>query len=143
MSISKEQWAKIEGDLKGYFASCTFQYKDIEVSVFRVSAGEGKMVLGVYLNGKIKISWGYREHVDFDPLTELFWHQRSKAYYTPKQVKQIEKIWGKRQGKKEFPKLHESFIWYQPYFSKASVLVRQFKRIEGLALKVDSQGDSL
>ncbi|MGZ0011836.1 hypothetical protein [Providencia hangzhouensis] len=140
MRISKEQWAKIEGDLKNYFASVDFQYKDTEVGVRRVSAGEGKTVLAVYLNSEICTGWGLPNSDAFNPLVEYFWSKRQKSLYSPKQVKELEKIWGKRHAKKEIPNLHEKLTWYYPGFSKASVLVRQFKRIEGLTLKVDSKG---
>ncbi|MTC34161.1 hypothetical protein GKR67_05985 [Providencia alcalifaciens] len=143
MGISKEQWVKIEGDLKDYFASVDFQYKGIEIGVRRVSIGEGKTALAVFLDGEIRTGWGWTNSDVFNPLVECFWSKRQKSYYSPTRVKKLEKIYGKRRVKKEISNLHEKLTWYHPYFSKASVLVRQFKRIEGLTLKVDSQGDSL
>ncbi|WPA91027.1 hypothetical protein QS795_011070 [Providencia zhijiangensis] len=143
MGISKEQWVKIEGDLKDYFASVDFQYKGIEIGVRRVSIGEGKTALAVFLDGEIRTGWGWTNSDVFNPLVECFWSKRQKSYYSPARVKKLEKIYGKRRVKKEISNLHEKLTWYHPYFSKASVLVRQFKRIEGLTLKVDSQGDSL
>ncbi len=138
MSISKEQWAKIEGDLKSYFASVDFQYQDTEIGIRRVSAGEGKTKLAVFLDSEICSGWGLPNSDVFNPLVMLFWSKRQKSYYSPTKVKKLEKIWGKRRAKKEIPNLHDKFTWYWPYFSKASVLVRQFKRIEGLTLKGDS-----
>lgn len=138
MSISKEQWAKIEGDLKGYFASVDFQYQDTEIGIRRVSAGEGKTKLAVFLDSEIRSGWGLPNSDVFNPLVVLFWSKRQKSHYSPTKVKKLEKIWGKRRAKKEIPNLHDKFTWYWPYFSKASVLVRQFKRIEGLTLKGDS-----
>lgn len=143
MSISKEQWTKIEGDLKGYFASVDFQYKDTEVSVRRVSSGEGKTVLAVYLDSQIYTGWGRINGEDFNPLVELFWTKRQKSLYSPTKVKKLEKIWGKRLAKKEIPNLHDKSTWYEPWFSKASVLVRQFKRVKELTLKVNNEGDLL
>ncbi|WP_368919977.1 hypothetical protein [Providencia vermicola] len=143
MSISKEQWEKIEGDLKDYFASVDFQYKGIEIGVRRASIGEGRTALAVFLDGEICSGWGWPNSDVFNPLVECFWSKRQKSYYSPTKVKKLEKIYGKRRVKKEISNLHEKFTWYYPYFSKASVLVRQFKRIEGLALKTDSKGASL
>lgn len=143
MSISNEQWKKIEEDLKGYFASVDFQYKDTEVSVRRVSAGEGKTALAVYLDSQIYTGWGRLNGDDFNPLVELFWSKRQKSLYSPTKVKKLEKAWGKRLVKKEIPNLHDKFTWYNPWFIKASVLVRQFKRVKELTLKVDNEGDSL
>nr|WP_305849330.1 hypothetical protein [Providencia sp. M-27] len=138
MSISKEQWAKIEGDLKDYFASVDFQYQDTEIGIRRVSAGEGKTKLAVFLDGEICSGWGWPNSNVFNPLVALFWSKRQKSIYSPTKVKKLEKIWGKRRAKKEIPNLYEKLTWYQPYFSKASALVRQFKRIEGVTLKGDS-----
>lgn len=143
MSISKEQWMNIEKDLKDYFASVDFQYKDTEVSIRRVSSGEGKTELAVYLDSQIYSGWGRLKGDDFNPLVELFWCKRQKSLFSPTKVKRLEKIWGKRRAKKEIPNLHDKFTWYWPYFSKASVLVRQFKRVKELTLKVDEKGDSL
>ncbi|HHR6442786.1 TPA: hypothetical protein ACS777_003562 [Providencia alcalifaciens] len=143
MRISKEQWVKIEGDLKDYFASVDFQYKGIEIGVRRVSIGEGKTALAVFLDGEIRIGWGWTNSDVFNPLVECFWSKRQKSYYSPTKVKKLEKIYGKRRVKKEISNLHEKLTWYHPYFSKASVLVRQFRRVKELTLKVDSQGDSL
>lgn len=141
MSISNEQWAKIEEDLKGYFASVDFQYKNTEVSVRRVSAGEGKTALAVYLDSQIYTGWGRLNGDDFNPLVELFWSKRQKSLYSPTKVKKLEKAWGKRLVKKEIPNLHDKFTWYNPWFSKASVLVRQFKRVKELTLRVDNEDD--
>ncbi|EPG7578644.1 hypothetical protein M0K77_003065 [Providencia rettgeri] len=143
MSISKEQWEKIEGDLKDYFASVDFQYKGIEISVRRVSIGEGRTALAVFLDGEMRSGWGWPNSDVFNPLVECFWSKRQKSYYSPTKVKKLEKIYGKRRVKKEISNLHEKFTWYHPYFSKASVLVRQFKRIKELTLKVDNEGDLL
>ena len=143
MSISKEQWAEIEEKLKGYYAYIKFQHQDTEVCVIRVDAGEGRTKLVVYLNDQICAGWGWPNCDAFNPLVELFWSKRLTSIYKPKKIKELEKIFGKRGAKKEIPNLHKKITWYHPYFSKASVLVRQFKRIEGLTLKVDSQGDPL
>ncbi|QWQ16563.2 hypothetical protein KOL64_17675 [Providencia rettgeri] len=143
MGINKEQWVKIEGDLKDYFASVDFQYKGIEIGVRRVSIGEGRTALAVFLDGEMRSGWGWPNSDVFNPLVECFWSKRQKSYYSPTKVKKLEKIYGKRRVKKEISNLHEKFTWYHPYFSKASVLVRQFKRIKELTLKVDNEGDLL
>lgn len=143
MSINKEQWEKIEGDLKDYFASVDFQYKGIEIGVRRVSIGEGRTALAVFLDGEMRSGWGWPNSDVFNPLVECFWSKRQKSYYSPTKVKKLEKIYGKRRVKKEISNLHEKFTWYHPYFSKASVLVRQFKRVKELTLKVDNEGDLL
>ncbi|MTC39269.1 hypothetical protein GKR70_12225 [Providencia alcalifaciens] len=143
MRISKAQWVKIEEKLKEHFGCVKFQYQDTEVCVIRTYAGEGKTKLTVYLNDQICAGWGWTSCDVFNPLVEFFWSKRSTSIYKPKQVREFEKIFGKRGAKKEVPNLHKKITWYHPCFSKASALVRQFKRIEGLSLITESQGDSL
>lgn len=134
MSITKEQWAEIEASLKSHYVHIKFCHHGTDIEVTRVSAGEGKTELAVYLDGKIGGGWGFPDSEHFNPLCELFWHQRNKSYYTPKQIKVWEKALGKRGAKKTLPKLHQKLTYYMPYFSKASVLVRQFKRVDGLTV---------
>ncbi|WP_368890454.1 hypothetical protein [Morganella morganii] len=134
MSITKEQWAGIEESLKSHYVRIKFFHHGTYIQVTRVSTGEGKTELAVYLDGVICVGWGFPDGEHFNPLCELFWHQRNKSYYTPKQIKDCEKALGKRQAKKTFPKLHQKLTYYTPYFSKASVLVRQFRRIDGLTV---------
>lgn len=141
MNINKEQWAEIEEKLTYDHSYINFQYKDTEINVMRKKVKEGKTELAVYLDGKICVGWGFTDSELFNPLTKLFWKQVSRSLYSQRYIKQMEKIWGKRQAKKEFPKLHEKLTYYRHAFSKASVLVRQFKCIKGLSLKDNNTGE--
>lgn len=44
------------------------------------------------------------------------------------------RIWGKRGVKREYPDLDDSLVFHIPNFSKASVLCRQYKKLEGIEL---------
>lgn len=142
--ITKEQWKSLEEEMAGYFVGVEFKLNGYVVSVNRVSSGEGKTELGVYIDGSICGSWmtalarGKQEQLEgFETIPTILrdvWKLKTKAYYTPKKVKEIEKIFGKRRAKKEFPKLHGRHEFYLPYLPKASVLCRQFKKLEGLEL---------
>lgn len=134
MSITKEQWAGIEESLKAHYVVIKFQYQDTEIAVTRVSAGEGKTVLAVWFNGKTHCAWGIPGSDNFNPLCELFWHKRTKSLYSPKRIKELQKAYGKRAAKRVIPNIEAKYTYYMPYFSKASVLVRQFRRIEGLTV---------
>jgi len=133
MAISKDQWAEIETDLKGFFPSVKFKLANDEISIGKVRASENKFELGVYINGEIKGAWYLEEH-ERPACIEQVWKEKFQARYKPKDIKDIEKSFGKRQAKKYYPRLHEKVTFHVPYFSKASVLVRQFKKIEDLEL---------
>ncbi|EMI8339109.1 hypothetical protein [Proteus mirabilis] len=135
MTINPTQWRIIEEKLKSDFVHIEFQYKDHKINVVRSSIKEGKTALLVYLNGKIKAEWCRSEDEYIEPLVKLFWHQRHKSLYPPQIVKELEKMWGKRRVQREYKNLNEKITYYSPYFNKASVLVRQFKRIEGISVK--------
>ncbi|MEM8145630.1 hypothetical protein Q4R42_16860 [Morganella morganii subsp. sibonii] len=135
MSITKEQWAGIEESLKAHYVVIKFQYQDTEIAVTRVSVSEGRTKLAVYFNGKISAAWGISDSEYFNPLCELFWSKRTKSLYSPAQIKALEKAYGKRAVKREIPDLYTKYTYYRPHFDKASVLVRQFRRIKGLTVE--------
>ncbi|HHG3545873.1 TPA: hypothetical protein ACPVZ6_002897 [Vibrio parahaemolyticus] len=140
MKISKDQWAELEEKMTYGYVDIKFKYKGFELSIQRVRTSESKSVLVVYINGSYKLSWGLidRESEGRPSILTEVWKQRSMAIYKPKEIKEIEKVWGKRQAKKDFPNLHGRHTWYDPAFPKASVLCRQFKKLEGLELVEDS-----
>ncbi|HIF5850995.1 TPA: hypothetical protein ACX3E9_000267 [Vibrio parahaemolyticus] len=140
MKISKDQWAELEEKMTYGYVDIKFKYKGFELSIQRVRTSESKSVLVVYINGSYKLSWGLidRESEDRPSILTEVWKQRSMAIYKPKEIKEIEKVWGKRQAKKDFPNLHGRHTWYDPAFPKASVLCRRFKKLEGLELVEDS-----
>jgi len=132
MSIDKSQWVEIEEILASWMPCIEFKLGDHKVSIQRISAGEGKTQLAVYLDDHIKGEW-FSEEKRPDIINQI-WRPRSKAIYAPKEVKSIQKDFGKRDAKKYFPNLHDRQNWCDPMFPKASVLVRQFKKIDGLIL---------
>ncbi|WP_311567262.1 hypothetical protein [Photobacterium arenosum] len=131
--ISKETWQKIEEELAQIWVQIEFEYQGYRLSVLRERHGEGKLVLTVYIDDVIKASWATENEERLAIIPDV-WRVRSKAYYSPAKVKKIEKDFGKRQAKKYFPNLHERYTWHEPYFPKASILVRQFKKLKGLKL---------
>ncbi|MGR5271330.1 hypothetical protein ACPV4S_05830 [Vibrio alginolyticus] len=139
MKISKDQWQKLEEQMTSGYVDIKFKYKGFELSIQRVRTSESKSALAVYINGSYKLSWGLigRECEDRPSILTEVWKQRSMAKYKPKEIKEIEKVWGKRKAKKDFPDLYDRHTWYEPVFPKASVLCRQFKKLEGLELVED------
>ena len=133
MAITKDQWVEIEKELEGLMPTVNFKLADDEINIRRVSTGEGKFQLCVYINNELEGKWflGENERPECIPLV---WKQRTKAKYSAKFIKQVEKTWGKRAAKKDYPHLHEKHVYHDMLFPKASVLVRQYKKIDGLEL---------
>ncbi|WP_139203132.1 hypothetical protein [Amphritea atlantica] len=96
---------------------------------------EGRFELIVYFDRTLSIGWGWKTSDHYDPLTEVLWHKRTKSLYSPKKRAEIIKSLGKRNAKRLFPKLEEHMEWYEPVFSTAATLVRQYKKVEGLSLE--------
>ncbi len=136
MTITKEQWAAVEKELSHHWVDVKFEYKGFELAIQRQRESESKTVLSVYINGTIKPGWGWVEveSEDRPSIIKDVWKLKTKAKYTPKQIKDIEKIYGKRRAKKEYPALYERHEVWLPYFPKASMLCRQFKKLEGITL---------
>lgn len=139
-NITKDQWESIEAEMTYSWVNIKFNYKGHEVSVNRVKISESKTCLQVYIDGFIKGEWtsfkdGENGISEKAPaiITDV-WRKRTIAKYGPKIKSQLTKIYGKRGVKKEYPDLESKRVYYTPDFSKASVLCRQFKKLEGLEL---------
>ncbi|HIF5706839.1 hypothetical protein ND926_04415 [Vibrio diabolicus] len=139
--ITKEMWEDIEAEMSGSWVAIAFNYKGHEVSVNRVRVSESKTSLQVYIDGFVKGEWvSFSEGKDgiSDKAPAILadvWCKKTKARYDNKFKTAMTKIYGKRGVKKEYPDLDEKLVFYIPNFSKASVLCRQFKKLEGLELK--------
>lgn len=136
-AITKEQWQQIEAELSGHFVGVQFKYQGYEIGIARERKNESTTVLVVYINGEIKGRWITSKpelQEDLPKCLVEVWCKRSIASYPPKFIDRIEKIYGKRRAKKEYPDLHSRREWFEPFFSKSSVLCRQFKKLEGLEL---------
>ncbi len=137
--ITKEMWEDIEAEMSGSWVNIVFSYKGHDVSVNRVRVSESKTCLQVYVDGFVKGEWvsfeGENGLSDKAPsiLTDV-WRRKTKAKYSAKHKKDLTKIFGKRGVKKQYPDLEDKYVFHLPDFSKASVLCRQFKKLEGIEL---------
>lgn len=138
--ITKEMWQDIEAEMSGSWVNIRFSYKGHDVKVIRVRVSESKTCLQVYIDDFIKGEWVSLkcENGISDKAPEILadvWCRKTKTKFSAKHKKDLEKIFGKRGAKKKYPDLDDKFVFYVPDFSKASVLCRQFKKLEGLELK--------
>jgi hypothetical protein len=137
--ITKEMWEDIEAEMSGGWVYIDFMYKGHKVSVNRVRESESKTCLQVYIDGLIKGEWVSfsAENCISDKAPVILadvWCKKTKSKYSPSIKAKLTKIYGKRNVKKVHPDLEEKWFFYTPNFSKASVLCRQFKKLEGITL---------
>ncbi|XDF79178.1 hypothetical protein AAFX60_018635 [Aliivibrio fischeri] len=146
-SISKEMWKKLEEEMSCGWVAITFSYKGHEISVNRVRESESKTCLQVYIDGFIKGEWiqfdgGFHFSKNAPKILDEVWRRKSKSKYSPSRKKELQEIYGKRRFKQRFPDADDKYFFYVPDFSKASVLCRQYKKLEGIELvKADCMGD--
>lgn len=142
--ITKEMWKELEGEMSGGWVNIVFAYKGHEVSIRRVRASESKTCLQIYIDGFIKGEWASFSGNDgiSDKAPAILadvWCKKTKAKYDNKFKTSMTKIWGKRGVKMRYPDLNDKHVFHVPTFSKASVVCRQFKKLEGITLvKSDS-----
>ena len=136
MTITKEQWQAVEKELASGWIDVKFEYKGFELAIQRQRESENKTLLAVYINGTVKGAWAWFDKAceDRPEIIKDVWKLTTRARYKPSMVKKLEKVYGKRRAKKEYPALHERHEHWMPYFPKASVLCRQFKKLEGIKI---------
>lgn len=133
MSITTEQWQKIEENLTTSIASVKFQMESDAITVKRVRIKENRLALAVYINDEIV--WKHGMESDEQPeLIRKVWRKRTVAAYSPVKKQKIIKSFGKRRAKEMFPSLDKVTTYYDPTFNTAKSVVRQFKKLNGLAV---------
>lgn len=134
MSLTKEQQQAIKEHLRRMFCSAQFELDGHVINVVRERKSERVINLTVYIDGSVKgINLGGIDERTEEIAKRVYRH-RSKAHYSPKMIKDIEKIWGKREAKKRFPDLHEKATYLDCSFNTSASLVRQFTKLEGIKL---------
>src|SRR5690606_14132110 len=133
MSISTENWQKIEKNRSTSMGSVHVKIADDENHVAKVVVKENRTALAVYINGQIV--WKHGMQSDEQPeLIRKVWRKRTVAAYSPVKKQKIIKSFGKRRAKELFPSLDKVTTYYDPTFNTAKSVVRQFKKLDGLAV---------
>ncbi|MDA0148832.1 hypothetical protein [Vibrio sp. LaRot3] len=135
-NITKDQWKKLEEEMTYSFVSIRFKYQGYELSVQRIRTAENKTELCVYIDDVYKSSWGNpdREDGDAPDIIKEVWRKRSIAMHKPSTIQKLIKKHGKRRVHNAIPDWDARIEYYEPFFPKASVLCRQFKKLEDLEL---------
>ncbi|WP_320837411.1 hypothetical protein [Zhongshania sp.] len=135
MSISKAQWADIEQQLKGFYVNVKFTLSGHQIAVQKVRYKENQYTLRVYIDGVWKGLWmSGDKDPEYDPIVKQVWRRRTRAVYSPSKKAELVKGLGKRRAKEYFSRLDDVIEYWNPDFKTAASLVRQFKKIDDLAL---------
>lgn len=145
MTITAAQWKQISDHLKCQHAQVEFSLNGHSIAVIRERKSESVSHLCVYIDGKFKGVW-MQLLTEIDPADEFMNHvvkqvlfHKFKARYSRDQLAKLEK-YKRRFGVKTFKEIYgedpksEGFTILYPNFSSSAVLVRQFKKIDGLTL---------
>ncbi|MCE7729648.1 hypothetical protein [Vibrio campbellii] len=134
--ITDSDWPNIQRQLESPYAHLEFKYKGQKITVVREYKNESQSKLGVYIDGCIKGEWIEvgSDTIERPDVIDDVWFLKTQAKYDRGLIKRIEKIRGKRKAKEVHPDLHDKHRFRWPWFNKASSLVRQFKKLEGIEL---------
>lgn len=151
MTISKEQWKAIQTRLKEFVVHLEFSLSGHAITIQRVRKSESTTALAVYIDHEIKGNW-ISDLNDISPddafingVVKQVWHHRFVSAYSRKSIQELEtlkKRIGVKRFKERFSTLDPKTIgntYLTPYFGSSAVLVRQFKKIEGLQLVTELQ----
>lgn len=129
--VSAEQWKEIENELCGSFGTVKLRLEGKEICLSKTLVSENRLGIVIFIDGSYNPGWGWVDSGIYDDFVTKIWKPRSKLHYPPKEQKQLNKIWGKREAKKRYD-FSKKFIWYQPVFEKFGPLKRQYQKLEGL-----------
>lgn len=133
MAITEQQWNEIQSQLRGVHGEVILRLEDVKITLSKGILGENQLAIAVYLNGTIKPSMGMPDMTEqFNPVTELLWHKRTRAIYPPTRRKQILKTFTKKDLKARNIDLDKKHVWYEPFFTKFNPLKTQYSKLEKL-----------
>ncbi|MCE2594433.1 hypothetical protein K6Y31_06365 [Motilimonas cestriensis] len=137
MSISKEQWTDIESKLSGLYGTVKLMLEGRTLTLEKRLIAENQLAVLVFIDGSIQPTSGLESSKHYDPFVALVWRKRSESCYSQKQIKEIEKLWGKREAKKQYPRLYDKHVYYEPFFPKFAGLKRVLSKQKDLQMFVE------
>ena len=133
MAITESQWETIQSELQLLSGEVSLRFEDVTIKLCKGLIGENQLAILVYLNGKIKPAIGMPDMPEqFNSVTELLWHKRTRAIYPPTRRKQILKTFTKKDLKARNIDLDKKHVWYEPFFTKFNPLKTQYSKLDKL-----------
>jgi hypothetical protein len=128
MTLTKQQWEKIQNDLTSPWGSA-FLRCDGYLLVARVEQSKMKLVIAVYINGIVsgKHYWSGKpsETEQMPDITRRFWALCKKGV-SARDKRFNERVFGKRECKKRG--LNDGFMYTVPFFNTAGSFIRHIKK---------------
>lgn len=132
MSVTKEQWEKIEQQLQGIYGEVVLSFEGRKLTIEKRLIKENKLAILVFIDGTIKPANGFPGGEHFDEFVKSVWRERTHSVWSPTQRAKIIKTFGKRRAKKQFPDLEKKLSFWTPDFSTAASLRRKLQKLDGL-----------
>lgn len=128
MQPTKEQWAKIAEELNSLYSGVYLRCDGYLVSASLRRTSKLKLNIVVGVNGwEIRGEW-FPSPSNGRAMSEearRFRFQSRRQKYSTKQLRSLEKIWGKRECRKRG--FYDLFIWPTPEWNSANSLIRHLK----------------
>lgn len=120
--VKNDIWKQIEDKLTPY-SSVKLKIDEHEITLqYQLESKKMKYYIVVFIDGVVK--WGKEK----PELSEKFWRAETISRYKPKDIKELEKINGKRWIKKNSPEIYKKRTYYNPIFSTFGSLRYQWKK---------------
>jgi hypothetical protein len=126
---TKEQWDEVKRELSTPYCSVYFLIDGYAI-VAQVDRAKMRLVITVYVNGYMRGEdiW-YGKERDVDKITEIarrFYCQKRKAFRSAKDIKDLEKLLGKRECKKKG--IYDKWLNVAPWFSTPGAFITHIKK---------------
>lgn len=126
---TKEQWDEVKNELSKSFGSVYFLIDGYYVQAC-IERDKMRLVVAVYVNGYMKSQdmWFGKER-DVDNMTEIarrFYCLKSTAFRSAKDIKELEKLLGKRECKKKG--FYDKWLKVLPWFSTPGAFITHIKK---------------
>lgn len=120
--MTKEEWKRVEDKLSGLFGSVELLVDGYTVSLQRQMVGKNRLGIMSFVNGHYKGAWKEGDP-EFKYLRVI-----TRAFYSSKFLKDLEKIYGKRQWKLEKNRFDKKCTYHSPVWFSVSGIRKQYEK---------------
>lgn len=125
MTITKQRWAEIESELDRQYSKLAFKADGYVVSA-GLERNKNRLLIVVYVNGSIKGAWYPRRGQPMAEEARRFWRHTIKPVASQKFIKDMEKIFGKRDCKARG--LYDKWTFAEPFHLSAKAFISHLRK---------------
>lgn len=122
VSMTKEEWKQVDDKLSGLFGSVEMLVDGHTVTFQRQRVGKNQLGIMTFVDGHYKGAWK-----EGDPEFKYL-RMVAKSLYSPKKLKEFEKIYGKRQWKTVKDRWDKKYIYGTPVWFSVSGIRKQYEK---------------